>query len=160
MCKAKLENPTYQSTAFFQEGYRFSHSGLIVMKTCKHAFPIMVFLVGMFYFYQAWAHDQPSRGRLLPKLYTAPEFTGLTHWINSSDIRSMDKLKGKVVLIDFWTFGCINCIRTLPHIQKWHETYKDSGLVVLGIHAPEFAYERKPKNVIAAVKRFGLTYPV
>ena len=108
----------------------------------------------------AWAHDRTDSGQILPRMYAAPEFTGLNNWINSPEIRSMRELRGKVVLIDFWTFGCINCIHTLPYVQKWHQTYKDQGLVVLGIHAPEFSYERKLENVMAAVKKYGLTFPV
>jgi thiol-disulfide isomerase/thioredoxin len=130
------------------------------MKSIKHVFVILVFMMGVLFFYQAWAHDKSDPGQLLPKMYAAPEFRGLKNWINSTEIRSMRELKGKVVLIDFWTFGCINCIHTLPHVQKWHETYKDHGLVVLGIHAPEFSYEKKLENVIAAVKKYGLTFPV
>jgi thiol-disulfide isomerase/thioredoxin len=128
------------------------------MKSPKLFFFIVI--IGIMSFYQAWAHDKPDQGQLLPKMYSAPEFTGLTNWINSPEIGSMRELRGKVVLIDFWTFGCINCIRTLPHVQKWHQTYKDRGLVVLGIHAPEFNYEKKLDNVIAAVKKYGLTFPV
>ena len=108
----------------------------------------------------SWANQDRPEATSLPKHFKAPEFRGLTNWINSRGYRSMHDLKGKVVLIDFWTFDCINCIHTLPHVQKWHETYTDQGLVVLGIHAPEFKYERKPVNVIKAVKKYGLTYPV
>ncbi|MCA9352669.1 cytochrome c biogenesis protein DipZ [Patescibacteria group bacterium] len=90
----------------------------------------------------------------------APELAGLTHWINSEGYDSIEELRGKVVLIDFWTYSCINCIRTLPYIQKWHEQYADDGLVILGIHAPEFAFERKAENVKDAVNDYGLTYPV
>ena len=141
------------------------------MKSNKHAFLIVIILCGMFVVYPTWAHDRTDEGKLLPKLYPAPEFTGLKKWINSREIKSMHDLRGKVVLsmhdlrgkvvlIDFWTFGCINCIHTLPHVQKWHKTYKDKGLVVLGIHAPEFDYERKIKNVREAVNKYGLTFPV
>ncbi len=130
------------------------------MKTIRWNLALVLLLTGTVVLYQVWAQENPDEGRLLPRLYPAPEFTGLTHWINSSKIRSMRELRGKVVLIDFWTFGCINCIHTFPYVQKWHEDYKDRGLVVLGIHAPEFNYERKLGNVIAAVKRFGLTFPV
>lgn len=90
----------------------------------------------------------------------APELEGLTNWINSDPIGSMEELRGKVVLIDFWTYSCINCIRTLPHVQALHEKYGDEGFVLLGLHAPEFAYERKKENVEAAVKERGLTYPI
>lgn len=96
----------------------------------------------------------------LPVLYPAPEIAGLENWINSDEIQSLDELKGKVVLIDFWTYSCINCIRTLPSIQALHEEYADDGLVIIGVHAPEFAFEQKIQNVQNAVDEFGLTYPV
>jgi thiol-disulfide isomerase/thioredoxin len=64
------------------------------------------------------------------------------------------------VLVDFWTYSCINCIRTLPYLQAWHERYANEGLVILGVHAPEFSFERKIENVRKAVEDFGLTYPV
>jgi thiol-disulfide isomerase/thioredoxin len=72
----------------------------------------------------------------------------------------MKDLKGKVVLIDFWTYSCINCIRTLPHVKKWHDKYANQGLVVIGVHAPEFEFEKIPKNVVKAIKDYGITYPV
>lgn len=90
----------------------------------------------------------------------APELVGLENWLNTSPIESLESLRGKVVLIDFWTYSCINCIHTLPYVQALHEKYADEGLVVLGVHAPEFQYERKLKNVQAAVKKNGLTYPI
>ncbi|MCD5374851.1 redoxin domain-containing protein [Candidatus Gracilibacteria bacterium] len=92
--------------------------------------------------------------------YPAPEFTGLTNWINSEPIKSIEDLKGKVVLLEFWTLGCINCINTHEHTQKMHEKYKDQGFTVIGLHAPEFAYERLVKNVQKSVDEYGITYPV
>ncbi len=92
--------------------------------------------------------------------YQAPELSGLENWINSDGYTSMEDLKGKVVLVDFWTYSCINCIRTLPYLQELHEKYADQGLVILGIHAPEFAFEKKLENVKEATQKFGLTYPV
>ncbi len=96
----------------------------------------------------------------LPTLYEAPEFRGLTNWLNTQPIESMQKLRGKVVLIDFWTYSCINCINTLPYVKKWHKKYADKGLVVIGVHAPEFKFERIPKNVVKAVKDYELQYPI
>lgn len=90
----------------------------------------------------------------------APDIKGLTSWMNSEGYESLDELKGKVVLVDFWTYSCINCIRTLPYLQDWQDKYADDGLVILGIHAPEFAFERKPENVAKAIEEYGLTYPV
>jgi thiol-disulfide isomerase/thioredoxin len=90
---------------------------------------------------------------------SAPEFTGLGKWFNSPAVNLAD-LRGKVVLVDFWTYGCINCVRTLPHVTRLYEKYKDKGLVVVGIHTPEFSFERFAGNVQAALKRHGITYPV
>ena len=81
------------------------------MKSIKLISFLVIFLSGTFFFYPAWSHDKPSRANLLPKMYPAPEFTGLENWINSSEIRSMRELRGKVVLIDFWTFEQISFFR-------------------------------------------------
>jgi cytochrome c biogenesis protein CcdA/thiol-disulfide isomerase/thioredoxin len=89
----------------------------------------------------------------------APELTGLSNWINSKPL-TLKQLRGKVVLIDFWTYSCINCLRTLPHVKAWYQTYHDKGLVVIGVHTPEFAFEHVPSNVRSAVRRLGITYPV
>ncbi len=91
--------------------------------------------------------------------YKAPELTGTQEWFNSSPLKLAD-LKGKVVLIDFWTYSCINCIRTLPYVQAWYEAYKDDGFVVIGVHAPEFAFEKKAENVARAAKDYKLSYPI
>jgi thiol-disulfide isomerase/thioredoxin len=89
----------------------------------------------------------------------APEFAGIDKWLNSGPL-TMQGLAGKVVLVDFWTYTCINCIRTLPHVVRWYETYKDQGFVVVGVHSPEFAYERSTRNVQDAIERFNIRYPV
>jgi cytochrome c biogenesis protein CcdA/thiol-disulfide isomerase/thioredoxin len=89
----------------------------------------------------------------------APELVGIQGWINSQG-ETIAGLRGKVVLIDFWTYSCINCIHTLPHVQKLYDSYKNDGLVVLGIHAPEFSFEKVRSNVEQAVKDDHLTYPV
>lgn len=88
-----------------------------------------------------------------------PEFTGVAQWINSKPL-TRDELKGNVVLIDFWTYSCINCLRTMPYIRAWADRYKDSGLVVIGVHTPEFAFEKDPGNVQDAVNDLKITYPV
>lgn len=90
---------------------------------------------------------------------TAPEFSGITQWLNGNPL-TKEQLKGKVVLIDFWTYSCINCVRTLPYVTKWYDTYKDKGLVVIGVHTPEFAFEKETGNVQTAVNHFGIHYPV
>lgn len=90
----------------------------------------------------------------------APEFVGITNWLNTDKPLALQDLKGKVVLIDFWTYSCINCIRTLPYVTKWYDTYKDQGFVVIGVHTPEFAFEKETDNVAKAIKQFGIHYPV
>ena len=89
----------------------------------------------------------------------APEFQGISSYINSNGTKLSD-LKGKVVLVDFWTYSCINCIRTLPHLVDWNQKYSDKGLVIVGIHSPEFEFEKNIDNVKQAVTRFGIKYPV
>jgi thiol-disulfide isomerase/thioredoxin len=90
---------------------------------------------------------------------TAPEFAGISNWFNSKPLSIAD-LRGKVVLVDFWTYGCVNCVNTLPHVTALYEKYRDRGLVVIGVHTPEFPFERSAANVQAALKRHGITYPV
>jgi thiol-disulfide isomerase/thioredoxin len=85
--------------------------------------------------------------------------SGATGWINSKPLTAK-QLKGKVVLVDFWTYSCINCLRSLPYIRAWAEKYKDSGLVVIGVHTPEFDFEKDSPKVQKAVQKFGITYPV
>jgi thiol-disulfide isomerase/thioredoxin len=89
----------------------------------------------------------------------APEFSQITTYINTNETRLSD-LKGKVVLVDFWTYSCINCIRTLPYLVDWNQKYTDKGLVIVGIHSPEFEFEKNIDNVKQAVTRFGIKYPV
>ncbi len=96
----------------------------------------------------------------LPKLQTAPDFVGITNWLNTDRELSMEDLKGKVVLIDFWTYTCINCIRTLPYVTGWYEKYKDDGFIVIGVHSPEFEFEKKTENVEEAITEYGINYPV
>ena len=90
---------------------------------------------------------------------TAPDFIGLGNWFNSPPL-SIGGLRGKVVLVNFWTYGCGNCVNTLPHVTALHAKYKDRGLVIVGIHTPEFPFERSAGNVQAALQRHGITYPV
>jgi cytochrome c biogenesis protein CcdA/thiol-disulfide isomerase/thioredoxin len=87
------------------------------------------------------------------------EFTGITEWLNTKPL-TMAQLKGKVVLIDFWTYSCVNCVRTLPHVTGWYEKYKDHNFVVVGVHTPEFAFEKKASNVQNALAEFNIHYPV
>ncbi len=100
---------------------------------------------------------QPSS---LPKIIRAPELTGLGPWHNSEPL-TMAGMKDKVVLVDFWTYSCINCIRTLPYVQGYWDKYKGTEkFVLLGVHTPEFTFEKSEKNVAMAIKEHGLTYPV
>lgn len=89
----------------------------------------------------------------------APDFRGITQWLNTPALAMAD-LRGKVVLVDFWTFACINCLRTLPHVNRWAESYRDQGLVVVGVHTPEFAFERSTSNLQSAIRRHGVKHPV
>jgi cytochrome c biogenesis protein CcdA/thiol-disulfide isomerase/thioredoxin len=95
----------------------------------------------------------------LPDFGPAPDFVGIDGWINSRPL-TMPELRGKVVLVDFWTYSCINCLRTLPHVEAWDRLYRKDGLVIVGVHTPEFAFEHVPSNVRAAVRRLGIHYPV
>ncbi len=89
----------------------------------------------------------------------APEFpSGLT-WLNGKAV-SLKSLRGKPVLIDFWTYSCVNCIRTQPHLNRWWKTYKDKGLIIIGVHTPEFAFEKNAENVEAAIAEHKIEYPV
>jgi thiol-disulfide isomerase/thioredoxin len=105
-----------------------------------------------------------TRGQAVPFMIAAaqsaaPDFTGISNWFNSAPL-NMAKLRGKVVLVDFWTYGCINCVNTLPHVTELYAKYKDRGLVVVGVHTPEFPFEKSASNVQAALKRHGISYPV
>ena len=89
----------------------------------------------------------------------APEFTGLANWINSPEL-TMAGLRDKLVLVDFWTFGCSNCVATLPYLTAWHDELSPKGLVIVGVHTPEFPFERDLDQLQRAVGRHGITYPV
>jgi thiol-disulfide isomerase/thioredoxin len=88
-----------------------------------------------------------------------PPLSGAVDWLNSPPLTA-EGLKGKVVLVDFWTYSCINCLRAIPYVRAWSDKYKDQGLVVIGVHAPEFAFEKNINNVRAAVARLKIGYPV
>lgn len=100
----------------------------------------------------AYRSDLPVEGML-------PPLDGAVEWVNSKPL-SVEQLRGKVVLVDFWTYSCINCIRTIPYVRAWAEKYRDQGLVVIGVHAPEFAFEKRIDNVKRAVTDFDIRYPV
>ncbi|MEW6437197.1 MAG: cytochrome c biogenesis protein DipZ [Pseudomonadota bacterium] len=98
------------------------------------------------------ASDLPVEGEM-------PSLAGATQWLNSPPL-TRESLRGKVVLVDFWTYSCINCLRTLPYVRAWADKYKDKGLVVIGVHAPEFAFEKNIDNVRRALRELRITYPV
>jgi cytochrome c biogenesis protein CcdA/thiol-disulfide isomerase/thioredoxin len=101
------------------------------------------------------ARPQPA----LPDEGPMPNLSGAIAWLNSPPL-TRDSLRGKVVLVDFWTYSCINCLRSLPYVEAWAAKYKDSGLVVIGVHTPEFAFEKERANVEKAVRDLKITYPV
>ena len=93
------------------------------------------------------------------QLGQAPELAGISHWVNSNPT-TLANLRGKVVLVDFWTYSCINCMRTQPYLNAWYDRYHAAGLEIIGVHAPEFAFEKVPENVEKAVRDAGIMYPV
>lgn len=105
--------------------------------------------------------DESNEARLRPGQLgsVAPEIQGISGWINSEPF-TMESLRGKVVLVDFWTYTCVNCIRTMPFLREWQEKYADEGLVIVGVHSPEFEFEKMRENVEAAVEQFQITWPV
>lgn len=109
--------------------------------------------------YAAGPASPASPAAALPDLGAAPEFAGIERWLNSEPL-SLAQLRGRVVLVDFWTYACINCIRTLPHVNRWAEQYTPQGLTVVGVHTPEFPFERPTANVEAAMRRHGVKHPV
>jgi cytochrome c biogenesis protein CcdA/thiol-disulfide isomerase/thioredoxin len=103
---------------------------------------------------------QPTAAAADLKNYgTAPNFAGISAWLNSKPL-TLSSLRGKVVLVDFWTYSCINCLRTLPHLEAWDARYRKDGLVIVGVHTPEFAFEHVVSNVRDAVHKLGVHYPV
>jgi len=113
----------------------------------------------------ALATDQPqsatgSTTRIaVASTKTLPEFQGISTWLNSSPLTTSD-LKGSVTLVQFWTFSCVNCQRTLPYVVQWHKKYADQGLKVIGVHTPEFAFEREVNNIQKALQEHQITYAV
>ena len=107
----------------------------------------------------------PSKGGAADPLDLEPtagghEFPGVTAWLNGDPVASLNELEGKVVLIDFWTYTCVNCIRTIPFLRAWNDEYGDKGLVIIGIHSPEFTFEKSLDNVSAAVADLGIPWLV
>jgi thiol-disulfide isomerase/thioredoxin len=103
--------------------------------------------------------DEGKNGNLMMDVARAPELVGIASWINSAPL-TIESLRGKVVLIDFWTYSCINCIRTQPYLNAWHDKYEKDGLVIIGVHAPEFAFEKIERNVREASQKADIKYPI
>ena len=104
------------------------------------------------------ASSQPG-ATIVAETAAMPPLSGATQWFNSPPLTG-EMLRGKVVLVDFWTYSCINCLRTLPYLKAWNEKYRDQGLIIIGVHSPEFAFEKDPGNVEKAIRDLGITYPV
>ena len=110
----------------------------------------------------ATATAQPSatpKPRAVADGPVAPQLAGITGWINTEPF-NLDELRGQVVLVDFWTYTCVNCIRTLPFLKEWHDKYANLGLVIVGVHSPEFEFEKLTENVEFAAEEYGLKYPI
>jgi cytochrome c biogenesis protein CcdA/thiol-disulfide isomerase/thioredoxin len=103
--------------------------------------------------------SQSSSGGVLADLGSAPALVADGEWFNSPPL-NMAALRGKVVLVDFWTYSCVNCVRTIPYLKAWYKAYASKGLVIIGVHSPEFAFEKVSANVRAAIRDLGITWPV
>ena len=110
-------------------------------------------------FLRSFVHRLTDEPVFLPDQGELPSFDGATRWLNSPPLTAED-LTGLVVLVNFWTYTCINWIRTLPYLQAWDSKYRDHGLIIVGVHTPEFGFEHDVDNVTSAVERLGVTYPV
>ena len=125
---------------------------------------IIIGIISLYLFYTEIDLKKNTNNQLVVQdkslLKKAPKLMGMTGLINTSE-KDLEKIiQDNVVLYDFWTYSCINCIRTLPHITAWDEKYNEDGLVIIGIHTPEFEFEKNKDNVMTAVKKFGINYPV
>ncbi len=127
------------------------------------AIVVLAIVIAIFFLQKSKADPQVKSNNSIEikegKYPKAPDFAGIEKWINSEPLK-MEQLKGKVVLVDFWTYTCINCIRTLPYLKDWDKKYRDNGLVIVGVHSPEFEFEKKYENVLKAVNDYQITYPV
>ncbi len=130
-------------------------------------FVIILIIFGIVYFekMKPKAPDETNIGKNEAeikegKFLKAPELVGISGYLNTEEGLKISDLKGKVVLIDFWTYTCINCIRTLPFLVEWDEKYRDDGLVIIGVHTPEFPFEKEYANVKMAMEKYGIKYPV
>lgn len=116
-------------------------------------------LIGAFGTTFAVTAAQSGELQATPVAAAAPEFRGISHWLNSGPL-TLAGLRGKVVLVDFWTYGCYNCVNTLPHVTALQRKFGGRGFTVVGVHTPEFPFEKSTANVEAAIRQHGITYPV
>ena len=122
--------------------------------------PVFVAIIAFVAILSAFVNvTENSNGVVLSNLGKAPELAGISGWINTEPF-TLAQMRGKVVLVDFWTYSCINCIRTLPYLKAWHEKYAGKGLVIVGVHTPEFEFEKDYSNVVNAVNKYGIHYRV
>jgi len=134
-------------------------------RSIAFALSLLVSLAAAAGFGASWlSHAAPAAAEspdasTLPVERVAPKLDGATAWLNSPPLNSV-ALRGKVVLVDFWTYSCVNCLRALPHVKAWADKYRDQGLVVVGVHTPEFDFEKDVANVRRAVGELGINYPV
>lgn len=114
------------------------------------------------FFSHLFNRKSPVYSSLRGDVVAAPEITGIQQWFNTPNGRPLQlaELRGKVVIVDFWTYSCINCIRNIPYVTAWDQKYRDRGLVIIGVHTPEFAFEKVPDNVAKKIKDYGIEYPV
>ena len=131
--------------AFFMGALALSVAGAIAIAWPSVAAPSVVLVA-------ADASALPVEGNF-------PGFAGATAWLQSPPLTA-ENLRGKVVLVDIWTYGCSNCLNALPHVKEWAAKYKDQGLVVVGVHSPEFSYEGRVASVESAAERLGITFPI
>ncbi len=117
-------------------------------------------IIGTKTFEQGEFNIQKTFELALPRYKKAPDLVGISHYINTTPEKLKAGIDGKVVLYDIWTYSCINCVRTLPYITSWNEKYSDDGLLIIGIHSPEFEFEKDSDNVRMAIEKYGITYPV
>jgi thiol-disulfide isomerase/thioredoxin len=121
----------------------------------------LVFWIGFLGFQEVgFAFSDDVKKQALLVAFKAPDFDGQKNWVNSSGYKSMDELRGKVVLINLWTSSCQSCVQAFSHVQAWHETYKNKGLTVIGIHPPEFGTARDIEDLLWTAKKRGLTFPI
>jgi thiol-disulfide isomerase/thioredoxin len=135
-------------------------------------FIVLIFIVGSIYYLESSkVKPQDISGIEIPPFNqdnsmensqypSAPELTGIEGYINTPKDTKISDFNGKVVLIDFWTYSCINCIRTFPYLNSWNQKYKDLGLIIIGVHTPEFEFEKDYNNVKDAIEKYNITYPV